>query len=566
MAARRRELLRRLDEVPAGTWVRCPGCAVALHRDRIAAQVGVCPRCGHHFRLTAHERLAVLLDHDSFTETETELASVDPLAFVDSRPYADRLRELSARTGLRDAAVCGVGAIDGRRVAVCAIDFRFQGGSMGVVVGEKVARTADRALAERIPLVVCSTSGGARMQEGIFSLLQMAKTAAAVGRLRAEGVPFVSLLADPVYGGVSASFAALGDVVVAEPGARIGFAGPRVISQTIRQELPAGFQTAGYLLAHGHLDAVVPRQEHRAFLSRVLSLHVPAPPRPPLPAPRREPGRTATDAWATVGLARHPARPRLDDYLPLLFDDFVELRGDRCEEDDPAIAAGLARFAGAPVVLIGHRKGRDTSENVARNFGMPSPAGYRKAMRLMRHAERFGLPLVTFLDTPGAYPGIRAEERNQSGAIAECLATLAGLQVPVVGVLTGEGGSGGALALGVTDRLVALEHSVYSVISPEGCATILFRDSDLAATAAAGLRLTARDLHAAGVVDDLLGEPGDGAHTDHPATAEAIRHALYRHLTELSGTPIDRVLTDRWARFRGCGPISDTVTAGKALP
>ncbi|OLF14500.1 acetyl-CoA carboxyl transferase [Actinophytocola xinjiangensis] len=556
--------MRRLDEVAAGTWTRCPGCAVALHRDKLAAHVGVCPRCGHHFRLTAHERLAALLDPGSFTETAADLSPADPLGFVDARPYPERLRALAERTGLREAAVCGSGTVDGHRISVCVLDFRFQGGSMGVVVGEKVTRAAELALAERIPLVICSTSGGARMQEGIFSLLQMAKTAAAVARLRAAGVPFVSLLADPVYGGVSASFATLGDLVVAEPGARVGFAGPKVISQTIRQELPPGFQTSAFLLAHGHVDAVVPRQELRAFLGRVLGLHVPAQPRPPLPAPRPEPGRTAPDAWTTVGLARHPDRPHFDDYLRLLFDDFVELRGDRCDEDDPAVAAGLARFAGAPVVLIGHRKGRGTTENVARNFGMPGPAGYRKAVRLMRHAERFGLPVVTFLDTPGAYPGIRAEERNQSGAIAECLATLAGLRVPVIGVLTGEGGSGGALALGVTDRLLALEHAVYSVISPEGCATILFGDSDQAARAAAGLRLTARDLRGFGVVDDLLGEPGDGAHTDHAATAEAVRHALYRHLTELSRTPIDVVLDARQARFRG--PVSDTVTAGKAMP
>lgn len=457
-----------------------------------------------------------------------------------------------------------------------ALDFGFQGGSMGSVVGEKFHRAAELALAQRVPLVAVATSGGARMQEGVFSLLQMAKTAAAVTRLREAGVPFFCVLADPVYGGVSASFAALGDVIVAETGARAGFAGPKVIEQTIREKLPAGFQTAEFLLEHGHIDAVVPRKELRPLLVRLVHVHGArvvdeigdgeVGPRARVGAPRDTAARSGRDAWATVQTARDGARPHLGEYVERVFDLFIELRGDRWREDDPSILGGLAMLAGMPVVVVGHRKGRGTKEGIAHNFGMPHPSGYRKAARLMRYAERFGLPLVTVIDTPGAYPGLRAEQENQSGAIAENLALLAGLHTPVVSLVIGEGGSGGALALGVCDRLLMLANTTYSVISPEGCAAILFGDADRAAQAAAALRLTARDLHRAGVADEVVAEPAGGAQADHAATAAAVRAALLQHLQELRAEdPATRVRRrqrriGRFGSFADPAPTSDERT------
>ncbi len=552
---------RRIADMPAEEWVKCPTCAAAVYRPRLRQRHSTCPECAHHFPMSAAERIALLTDAGSFAERDPDLAAVDRLGFVDSQPYPDRLAAAARRTGLADAARYGTGTVAGFPVVLAVLDFAFMGGSMGSVVGEKVCRAAELALATRTPLVVCSASGGARMQEGIFALLQMAKTAAAVRRLAGAGVPYLSVLCDPTFGGVSASFASLGDVVLAEPGARAGFAGPQVIEQTIRQRLPPGFQRAEFLLGCGHIDAVVPRAELAGTLARILRFHAgvrrPAagliatatPPTPPAsPAPPATPA--PPDAWQTVQLARNPDRPHLGEYVERIFDDFVELHGDRWREDDHGIVGGLALLEGAAVVVIGHRKGRGTIEGLARNFGMPHPSGYRKAHRLMRYAERFGAPLVTFVDTPGAYPGIRAEEENQSGAIAESLALLCTLRVPVVSVVVGEGGSGGALALGVGDRLLMLEHSTYSVISPEGCATILFRDAGRAAEAARALRLTAHDLLGYGVVDEVVAEPPGGAHTDHDTAAGAVRSALRRHLAELRDVPVDDLVERRHRRLR----------------
>ncbi|HEX2767446.1 MAG TPA: acetyl-CoA carboxylase, carboxyltransferase subunit beta [Candidatus Limnocylindria bacterium] len=257
---------------PADTWTKCPACDAQVFNRQLERSMRVCPSCGHHFRMSVGERIDLLLDANSFEERDAGLEAVDRLGFVDDRPYLDRLEATRIKTGLRDAAVWGVGRIDGHRVAIGIFDFRFMGGSMGSVVGEKLARCFETALAERIPAIVVSASGGARMQEGTLSLMQLAKTTAPLVRLDEAGVPFISILTDPTTGGVLASFASLGDVIIAEPKALIGFAGARVASGTVGEELPEGFQSAEFLLAHGFVDAVVPRAELRATLARLLRL------------------------------------------------------------------------------------------------------------------------------------------------------------------------------------------------------------------------------------------------------------------------------------------------------
>ncbi|WP_407640534.1 acetyl-CoA carboxylase carboxyltransferase subunit alpha [Actinokineospora iranica] len=556
----RAEVIRaRIADVPVGTWVKCAGCGAGLYGPRLREHAATCPECGHHFPLSAAERIDLLADPGTFTEHDADLAALDPLGFTDSKPYPERVAAAVRKTGRQDAARWGVARISGLPAVLSVLDFGFLGGSMGSVVGEKVSRAAEHALRTRTPLVVCSASGGARMQEGIFSLMQMAKTAASLRRLSDAGVPYVSVLCDPVYGGVSASFASLGDVIIAERGARAGFAGPTVIEQTIRQKLPAGFQTAEFLVDNGHIDAVVARTELRRAIGRVLRWH--AADGAPEPGEQAEPAcGVAAGAWETVRLARDPGRPHLGEYIAAVFDDFIELRGDRAREDDPSIVGGLALLDGAPVVVVGHRKGRGTTEGVARNFGMPHPSGYRKAARLMRYAERFGMPLVTFIDTPGAFPGIRAEQENQSGAIADNLALLAGLGTAVVSIVVGEGGSGGALALGVGDRLLMLSNTIYSVISPEGCASILFRDSGRAPEAAAALRLTARELRECGIADRIVPEPPGGAHLDHPGTARAVKDALRQELAELRQIPVRVLLDCRYRRLRAAGRFAEGST------
>jgi acetyl-CoA carboxylase carboxyl transferase subunit alpha len=261
--------------------------------------------------------------------------------------------------------------------------------------------------------------------------------------------------------------------------------------------------------------------------------------------------------WQRAQIARHAQRPYLTDYIPLLFTDFIELHGDRAFGDDRALIAGLAKFKGRPVAVIGQQKGRDTKQRVMRNFGQPKPEGYRKALRVMQLAAKFGRPILTFVDTPGAYPGIDAEERGQGEAIARNLREMARLPVPVIVTVTGEGGSGGALAIAVGDRVNILENGFYSVISPEGCASIIWRDSTKAETAAEAMKITATDLRDLGIVDEIVKEPEGGAHTDFEASAQFLDEVLDRQLTELSAEPVKDLLEARYKKFRVMGQFFD---------
>ncbi len=544
-------------------WVRCQGCSLPLYQRRLSRHLEVCHECGHHRRITARTRIAQLVDAGSFAELACERPGDDPLGFTDSQPYAERLDAARRATGEDEAVVVGSATIDGRGLVLAAMDFTFLGGSMGAATGAAVAQAAELALDRGAPLVVVTASGGARMQEGALSLMQMARTSQAMAMLREAGLLSVCVLADPTFGGVTASFASLGDVLIAEAGARVGFAGPRVIRQTVPQDLPPQFQAAESLLAHGLVDRVETREHLRPVLSRLLALHgrgAPAvgatpPPGvdPVVPAVRTTPRSTGRDPWDVVQAARHPARPTALDYLAGSFDDFVELHGDRAHADDPAIVGGVASIAGRSVVVVGHQKGHDTRELVARNFGMPHPEGYRKALRLLTHAERLGLPVVTLVDTPGAYPGVAAEERGQAGAIAEIIARSARLRVPVLSVVTGEGGSGGALALATSDRLLVLENSFFSVISPEGCAAILWRTAKAAPEAARALRITADDLLELGIADAVVAEPEGGAHTDPEAMTLHLRAAVVDALSELCARDTGELLRERHARIRSMG-------------
>ena len=562
----------RGPELPKDLWTKCPGCEELLYNKRLAGDLWVCSKCGHHFRIRAETRLALLVDGESFRERDAGLESVDPLGFVDSKPYPERLAAAQTATGLRDAAVWGTAAIGGSRVAICVMDFGFMGGSMGSVVGEKVTRAAEEALAERIPLVVVAASGGARMQEGTLALMQLAKTCAALERLARAGVPYVSVMTDPTTGGVYASFAALGDVNLAEPGALIGFAGARVAAGTIAEELPPGFQRAEFLLEHGFVDRIVPRSRLREELAALLRLLRPSDvgragsasdqrngdgrvPRPTeagtrAALPERQP---EDDVWGRVQLARDPARPHTRELAHTIGSEFIELHGDRLFRDDPAIVGGLLRVGGRAAVIVGHQKGSDTTENIRRNFGMPHPEGYRKAQRLFAVAERFGLPVITVIDTPGAFPGPASEERGVAEAIARSIMQMSALRTPIVAVITGEGGSGGALAIAVGDTVLALENAVYSVISPEGCASILWRSPEKARTAAAALRITASEQVLLGVVDDVVPEPVGGAQRDPAAAGRRLGEAIGAEIERLDALALDELLAGRYRRYRELG-------------
>ncbi|MFC5826887.1 acetyl-CoA carboxylase carboxyltransferase subunit alpha [Nonomuraea insulae] len=536
-------------------WVKCPSCDAFLYIKRLERNLRVCPECRYHFRLSVTDRLRQLLDDGVLDERGQDVASVDVLEFVDSKAYTTRLEEARRKTGRRDAASYGYATIGGHRVVVAAMDFGFMGGSMGGAVGEIITRGAEEALETRTPLLIIAASGGARMQEGCVSLMQLAKTSQTLARLKDAGVLYICVLTDPTFGGVTASYAMLGDVLISEPGALVGFAGPQVIEQTIRQKLPENFQTAEFLLAHGMLDLVTPRENLRQTLTKLLRLHA-ARRQDRLPVGEGRPAITDPGelrlhpAWEVVQRARDAARPTTLEYAGYLCDDFLELQGDRLYADNSSIVGGLGSLAGRTVMLIGHQKGHNTAELVARNFGMPEPEGYRKAIRLMQYAARFGLPVITLVDTPGAFPGLGAEERGQAVAIAQSIMEMSRLPVPIVTVVTGEGGSGGALALAVGDRVMMMENAYYSVISPEGCSVILWNNAAKAPQAAEALRVRAAELLTLRIMDAVVPEPEGGAQADHLTAATNLKHALVTCLNDLLPLDTRTLLEARYQRFR----------------
>lgn len=540
-------------------YVKCPGCRRIIDLEQLEASHDVCPRCGHHMRLGARKRLEATVDAGSFEEWDAELEATDILAFPG---YTEKLERAQRSTGDKDAVLCGRATIGGEPCAIFIMDGDFMMGSMGSVVGEKICRTFERAAELCLPVVGITVSGGARMQEGTTSLMQMAKVSGARARFAKTGLPYLVLLTDPTTGGVTASFAMEGDIILAEPGALIGFAGPRVVEQTTHKRLPAGFQRSEFLLEHGFLDLIVERENVPATLSELLALHagrIPAADAPHVLPERHEPhtllkkagrkrrrsGNEAPSAYDIVQAARSVEHPTALELIELGFDGFIELHGDRYFSDDPAIVGGIAWVGDQVFTVIGTERGRSTKERVARNFGSAHPEGYRKAQRLMKEAERFGRPVLCLIDTAGAYCGIGAEERGQGEAIASNLVVMSELETPIVSIVVGEGGSGGALALAVADRVLMLDNAAYSVVSPEGCASILWKTTDRAADAAEALALTAPRLAELGIVDGTITSSGT-----HRELAERIIDRITHELAELASLKSDALVEARQAKFR----------------
>ncbi len=528
----------------------CLFCGVNVSQSDVYHRYRVCPECGFHHSLPARQRIALLADPGSFKEVNRFLTSIDPLSFSGKEPYEERILEAQRRTGLTAAVITGVCTIGGNPTAIAVLDFGFMGGNMGGVVGEKVALAFELAAKRRIPMVTVVSSGGARVQEGVLSLMQMAKTVAAAKHLHAQKLPHISVLTNPTSGEVYASFANLGDVIVAEPQALIGFAPLRVVEQTSGKPLPEGSHTAEDHLRHGMIDQVVDRTKLRQLLSILLDLlgsryRLTMTKRgKPYPTPEH-PGE---QAWHTVQLARHQERPTALDYISRITSSFVELRGDRHYGDDTAVVCGVAELSGEAVVIIGQER--------SHNEGRAYPEGFRKAQRAMRLAATFGLPVITLIDTPGAYPGLDAEERGIGQAIASTLALMSDLPTPVVSAIIGEGGSEGALALGVADRIVMLENAIYSVISPEGAASIIYRDATKAEEMASALKLTALDCKELGVIDTVVPEPEGGAHNDPDEAARLLKNTIVRELLEAQQVTLPQLIKNRYKKFRRMGEYS----------
>ncbi len=579
--------------------------------------------------MTTTERIEHTFDAGTFVEDTTAIAQTNPLDFPDFDAVIERAQK---KSGFDEGVRTGTGQIGGVRVAAAIMEPTFMMGSLGSVVGEKITRIIEQATAEALPVVIFCCSGGARMQEGLASLMQMAKVSAALEAHDRAGQLYISVITDPTTGGVTASFATLGDIILAEPGALLGFAGRRVIQNTIKQTLPDDFQSAEFALEHGQVDAIVPRQDLPRTLANLLTLNgytpvagtsvegltsvpdaaaastdaqvtpsategakgeaagAPASTRlqkivanlaeiaenagavvseqtsnaglklllrakrvadsPAVRTVTKGGAAAGNHAWESVQLARNPKRPTSAFYVNTMVDDFIELHGDRAFADDCAILAGLGRIDGVPVTIISQEKGADLKARIKHNFGCPQPEGYRKAMRLMRQAEKFGRPIVCLVDTQGAYCGKEAEERGMGGAISESLQLMAGLTVPVVTVVLGEGGSGGALALAVANKVAMQENAVYSVLSPEGFASILWKDGSRAPEAAAVMKMSAKDALELGVIEDVIPEGEAAAHVNPEQAAAGVWLYVTNALRELACVAPEDLRQQRYDRFR----------------
>lgn len=540
--------------------IKCPKCGKQVERARVVKRKYVCYECGGYFRVRTNNRIRMVADPKTFEPWFEEMEVSNPLNF---EGYEDKLAAAREKTGLKEAVTVGRCKVFGDDIVLGICDSRFMMSSMGHVVGEKITKAIERATQLRLPVFMFCCSGGARMQEGIISLMQMAKTSAAIKKHGDAGLLYCSILTDPTTGGVTASFAMLGDVILAEPGALIGFAGPRVIKQTIGQELPEGFQTSEFLVEHGFVDGIVTRDELKKTIHFLIKAH-------------QCTGKTYANftedtgykfelsenlkeqtwnteplsAWDKVKGVRQVDRPSAVDYMENIFDIFEEAHGDRGFSDDKALIGGIAYLEGQPVTVVADLKGKSFEECQERNFGMPLPEGYRKALRLMKQAEKFHRPIVSFVNTSGAFCGIEAEERGQGEAIARNLLEMSGLKVPVLCILIGEGGSGGALATAVGNEVWMMENATYSILSPEGFASILWKDSSRAQEASEVMNITAQDLKRLGVIERIVPEFG-GAGAE---TAEAIAGYMKEHIKEFlakyDGVDGEQIAAERYARFR----------------
>ena len=547
----------RYERVRRLMWIKCEACGRLVFYKDYKNNHYVCPRCNRAFIMNPKQRFDLLFDNVDWQKFDFNIPVDDPLDFADRISYKERLAEAREDTGAKDAVSTADGKIGGIDATVCVMNGDFMMGSMGRAVGDGIIASIEHAIELKNPFIMVTCSGGARMQENILSLMQMARTTVAVNKLHENKLPYIVILTDPTFGGVTASFAMLGDVHIAERGARIGFAGRRVIEQNIHEKLPSNFQTADYLYDHGMVDIVADRSELKSNLERILSVLTKQPrdakvidiKTPKFDTPKKSRDTGKSPEYDRVLLARNENRPHLLDYVAGIVDNWTYLAGDRCFAEDAAMCGGIGYWYGIPSVIIGQEKGRTIETRQKHRFGMPNPEGYRKAQRLMKLAEKFNLPIISLFDTAGAFAGGAAEERGQSQAVAATIATGLSVKTPYVAVNVGEGGSGGAIAIGTGDKVFMLENAIYSVIAPESCASILWKDNKFKAQAATALKLTARDMASLNVIDKIIDEPAGGAHKDWQTTMEMVGKTVADAVKELQEVPIEELVSNRVRKF-----------------
>ncbi|PKB70544.1 MAG: hypothetical protein BZY87_10485 [SAR202 cluster bacterium Io17-Chloro-G6] len=512
----------------------------------------VCPFCRFHYTVTARQRIELLTDRGSFKESYKYVSSVEPLSFSRRGRYRKFFSRDQNRTGLTEAVVTGKCRIEDTEVMLTVLDFGFMGGTMGSVVGEKVSMAFESAARSGLPVVAVVSGGGVRIQEGVLSLMQMAKTVTAANRLREEEVPFIVILANPSTGQAYASFANLADVILAEPGSLIGLSPLRTLREVSKMPLPLDAHTAEAHVGHGLLDNVVDRenlQPRVADLLRILTAQKQGKPNHKNLL-KAEPEECAEpEPWESVTAARNSERPQATTYFRSMLDPFIELRGDRLNSDDRSIVAGLGFMDGQPVAVIGQQRQHLVEGERYHVF----PDGLRKAQRVIDLASRFKLPLVTLIDTQGADPGLEAEEQGIGNAIAKTLSSMLKVPTPVVSVVIGEGGSEGALALGLSDRILMQQFAIYSPISLNHTLGSAHHDHMLDREAAEALMLTAHDCLELGIADEIVPEPEGGSHVDPRQASSALQTALLTNIVQLSKMSEGKLLKKRYQKFRRMG-------------
>ena len=535
---------------------QCLLCEEPISQSEAYLKYRVCPFCRFHYTLSARQRIQLLADPRTFKETHKFLSSVFPLSFSSKATYQNMLAKSQSRTGLTEAAVTGRCKIDGIEIAIVVLDFGFMGGSMGSVVGEKIALALEDAARKDLPLIALVTGGGTRTQEGVLSLMQMAKTVTAANKLKEKGLPFLVVLANPSTGQAYASFANLADVMFAEPGSLIGLSPLRTLQGLSKQPLPLDAHTSEAHLAHGLLDNVIDREGLHTRIATVLKI---------LTGQKSEQDnlkdllKTEVDppkepeTWEAVNVARHAERPSAMVYMRSILEPFVELHGDRLNSDDRSVIGGIGYLLGEPIAIIGQQRRPPINGEKYHVY----PDGLRKAQRIINLSTRFKLPLITLVDTQGADPGLEAEEQGIGNAIANTLSMMLDVPTPVITVIIGEGGSEGALALGLSDRTLMQQYAIYSPISmnrhfgnnyPE--------EQSIDREAAETMMLTAQDCEYLGIIDHVIPEPEMGAHDNPREASKNIQLALTKTLARHSKQSENKILKNRYKRFRKMGELS----------
>ena len=534
---------------------RCLFCEEPISDSPSYLTYRVCPFCRFHYTVTARQRIELLADKGTFKEFYKYVSSVEPLSFSRRARYRKFLAQDQDRTGLTEAVVTGKCRIGDTETMIIVLDFGFMGGTMGSVVGEKVSMAFENAARKGLPVVAVVSGGGTRIQEGVLSLMQMAKTVTAANRLRNEEVPFIVVLANPSTGQAYASFANLADVILAEPGSLIGLSPLRTLREVSKMPLPLDAHTAEAHVGHGLLDNVVDRENLQPRVASLLEI---------LTAHKRgssnhksllkaEPQICAeVEPWEAVSAARNTERPQASAYFRSMLDPFIELRGDRLNSDDRSIVAGLGFMDGQPVAVIGQQR-RPLVEGERYHV---FPDGLRKAQRVIDLASRFKLPLVTLIDTQGADPGLEAEEQGIGNAIAKTLSSMLTVPTPMVSVVIGEGGSEGALALGLSDRILIQQYAVYSPMSVNHTLGAAHHDHMLDREAAEALMLTAHDCVELGIADQVVGEPEGGAHVDPREASSSLKTAILANIVQLAKMSQGKLLKKRYRKFRRMGEES----------